>query len=85
MNLSPSPIMNRNLHLKDTFLALFPAYGVSPDRIESEVKNKMKWDNYNRFEQRKTTHLDRKHFAKWDEMKRYTEEWLKTQNMRGKK
>jgi len=32
---SPSPTINRNLRIKDTFLSLFPAYGVSPDKLAS--------------------------------------------------
>ena len=40
---------------------------------------------FNEVELRKTTDLDRNNFFKLDEMKRYTEELLKTINMRGKK
>lgn len=45
----------------------------------------MYYDEFNSIEQRKTTDLNKTYFFKRDEMKRYTEEWLKTQNMRGKK
>lgn len=45
----------------------------------------MTYADFNVVEQRKTTLLDRIHFVKWDDMKRYTEELLKTKNMRGKK
>jgi hypothetical protein len=71
--------------MRDTFLNLFPAYGVSPDRASTEGMAKLRYDDYNFVEARKTTDVDRSHFAKLDEMKKYTEEWLKTQNMRGKK
>lgn len=46
---------------------------------------KMRYDPYNPIEQNQTTQLNRQNFVKRDEMKRYTEEWLKTLNMRGKK
>ena len=47
--------------------------------------NQMTYSDFNIIEQKKTTKLDRTNFAKWDEMKRYTEELLKTQNMRGRR
>lgn len=82
---SPSPTMNRNLRIKDTFLSLFPAYGVTPDKLASQVMYAHTYEEFDPLEQRKTTSLNRTHFAKRDEMKRYTEELLKTQNMRGRK
>lgn len=70
--------MNRSMNRKDTFLNLFPSYGVRPDQVDSEVMRTMKYDDFNSIEQRKTIDLDRSHFAKWDEMKKFTEELLKT-------
>jgi hypothetical protein len=43
------------------------------------------YEDYDPIEQRKTIDLNKTHFAKLDEMKRYTEELLKTKNMRGRK
>eukprot|EP00347_Sterkiella_histriomuscorum_P010362 403376594 len=80
-----SPIMNRHMRIKDTFLSLFPVYGVSPDRQVSEVQHQMTYSDFNFIEQKQTAKVDRSNFAKRDDFKRYTEELLKTQNMRGRK
>jgi hypothetical protein len=82
---SPSPTMNRNLGIKDTFLSLFPSYGVTPDKQESHLRRTFIYDDFNEGEGAKTTSLNRTYFVKRDEMKRYTEELLKTKNMRGRK
>ncbi|CDW89038.1 UNKNOWN [Stylonychia lemnae] len=81
----PSPIMNRYLRNKDTFVALFPQYGVTKDLNKTEFMQQMTYEPFNVIEQRDTPNVDRLNFIKRDDAKRYTEEWLKTQNMRGKK
>lgn len=77
--------MNRTLKNKDTFLSVFPAYGIKPDQKDSEMHKVYRYDEYHPIEQRKTALPDRTFYHKKDEIKRYTEEWLKTINMRGRK
>ena len=77
--------MNRGLRARDTFLSVFPAYGVRPDQKNSEIQRSYVYNEYNPIEQRKTSELNKFFFYKKDEMKKYTEEWLKTANMRGRK
>lgn len=77
--------MNRNMGIKDTFLSLFPSYGVTPDQNETHLRRTFIYDDFNDGEGTLTTSLNRAYFVKRDEMKRYTEELLKTTNMRGRK
>lgn len=71
--------------MNDTFMSLFPQYGVSPDKNQTQVMGTFKYEEWNPIEQRKMIDVPRDNFFKLDETKRYTEELLKTTNMRGKR
>ena len=73
------------MKIKDTFLAVFPNYGVSQDDHASMNKTQHFYSNFNEIEQRKTADIDRAHHFKVDEFKVYTEEYLKAKNMMGVK
>jgi len=73
------------MRIKDTFLSLFPAYGVTPDKLQSQVMRSHIYEDFNTIEQTKTTNLNRTFYMKRDDFKMYTEELLKSQNMRGRK
>ena len=77
--------MNRTLRAKDSFLAVFPSYGVIRDSLGSEARMEYRYQQYHDIEMRPTNSPDKEHHLKRDEIKRYTEEWLKTANMRGKR
>ena len=79
-----SPFINRGLRGRDTFLDVFPAYGVLPDQKNSEVQRQYVYD-FHPEEQRRTAALDKLFFFKKDDMKQYTEAWLRTTNMIAKR
>ncbi len=77
--------MNRTMFGKDTFLSVFPGYGVTPDKFSSINQNHFVYEDFNDVEHRRTIDVNRSHFLKRDQFKMYTEELLKTSNMRGRK
>ncbi len=82
---SSSAIMNRTLAAKDTFVSLFPAYGVAEDNAQPHQKEKFVYEEFDPAENRRTALPDKRNYKRWDDMKKYTEEWLKNVNMIGKK
>ncbi len=80
-----SQIMNRTLGCKDTFVSVLPCYGVLADKLMSQHQSAFVYNEFNDIEQCKTIAKDKTFYVKWDDSKKYTEEWLKTANMRGKK
>ena len=78
--------MNKALFQRDTFVNVFPWYGVVPDNLNStEQKDKFTYDDFNFVEQKKTVDMDKTFYSKLDEIKIFTEDLLKTANMRGRK
>lgn len=85
-NIFENPVINKSLMLKDTMINVFPSYGIIKDQLQrTENRDQLVYNDYNQLEQRKTVDLNRDHFYKWDDFKKYTEELLKTKNMRGRK
>ena len=77
--------LSRTMQVKDTFMSVFPNYGVQPDEKESLNKTFYAWNAWNPIEQKETAKVDKSNFFKLDEFKVYTEELLKAKNMMGKK
>lgn len=75
--------MSRNMMVKDTFMSVFPNYGVQPDEKESLNRTFYAWSPWNPIEQKETAKVDKSHFNRLDEFKIYTEELLKAKNMMG--
>jgi hypothetical protein len=77
--------MNRSLGKKDTFLSVFPAYGLESDNLVSQHHEQYIYNDFDKLENRKTNSPDKAFYIQKDEMKNYTEEWLKNINMMSKK
>lgn len=82
-SLSPgkNPSVNVGLRERDSFLSIFPGYGITKDRFEATSKSFYKYPE--KTEEGKATHeVNRDFHHKVDFMKRYTESMLKVKNMR---
>ena len=77
--------INRTMMVKDTFISVFPDYGVAPDDGLSMNRTFYNYSNYNAIECRKTADVDKRYFNKQDEFKYYTEELLKAKGMMSNK
>lgn len=74
------PTLHRKHKVKDTFSAVFPAYGLWKPKEEFKSENQRMSKDLNEAEP-----IDWSYHNKMDAMKRYTEEMLKAANMRGAK
>lgn len=76
--------MNRTMKNYDSFLRVFPTYGVLNDKFKSTAKGT--WIKTEKNDDGTRTYApDRTFFAKMDYTKAYTEEMLKLSNMMKKK
>jgi len=67
--------MNRTFQVKDTFLSVFPNYGVTEDLLRKQ----MRFSPYMQHEG-----IDKRYHYKMDQIKNYTENLLRVKNMQRK-
>ncbi len=77
-------VLNNKIGQKDTFLNIFPGYGIRPDFQKTCYMLKHSYADWNPEEGHRTIDIDKSFHNKLDEIKIYTEEFLKTSNMRRK-
>jgi hypothetical protein len=76
-----SPVMNRKLKDRDTYLTMFPVYRLSLDPKESTAKDHFYYHPVDT-EGKRTHHIDRKYARKCDNVRKYHDEMIKVESMR---
>jgi hypothetical protein len=71
--------------VKDTFMSVFPGYGVSPDITRTNYMKQHAYNEWNALEGKRTIEVDKRFHNKLDEVKYFTECLLRTADMRGRK
>ena len=82
-DLSPpkNPNINLGLRERDTFLSIFPGYGITKDRFKAHTSATHFYPDKNDLGE-PVQKVNREYHHKLDFMKRYHESMLKVQNMR---